>query len=561
MKIEEIKKTLALTNIPSHSALQRKSNNYIQQSGDLMSQDISIFSEIISNPDDEIGSPFEEDDIEELSLTARMQQKRPIILQSIYEGRPGTIFFTYPPCCEKVRGISRTIVVKPEDEKSYDLKFKSGRLYCVMKSFEYAGFKLTSGNNWNALWAKPKQDRIKDMNRYQKVNHYPGCWQLGRKDNLWRNLSRSKRKFPNEYNFVPNTYILSTDFERFNQVKEQAENTTLWILKPCASACGRGIKLINKKTKLKKKINYLTQEYIANPHLINGLKYDLRLYILVSCYDPLRIYLFEQGLVRFATQKYSNNSKNMKEKFVHLTNWSINKNSENFVKNNDTQKDDEGSKWSFQALFKKYTEMGINTTELWSKIHDIIIKTIISSEPYMLSPLNRSSEHKNNSFELYGFDILVDSNLKPWIMEVNVCPSLNSSSPLDRKIKTTLISDIMNLIGFQPYDKKKYEEEMKKRIPEKRKYPYKNINELMDLNDDNYVEKLNPEDWNIIFETDEEFYRKGEFERLFPNKDNVDIYSSFFECLRYNNLMIWKWLQSKTNFLEKICKKISNECV
>lgn len=63
-------------------------------------------------------------------------------------------------------------------------------------------------------------------------------------------------------------------------------------MKPVASACGRGVKMISKKSKFYKKRNYLVCEYIANPLLINGLKFDLRLYILVSSYDPLRIYLF-----------------------------------------------------------------------------------------------------------------------------------------------------------------------------------------------------------------------------------------------------------------------------
>ena len=143
---------------------------------------------------------------------------------------------------------------------------------------------------------------------------------------------------------------------------------------------------------------------------------------------------------------------------MHLTNWSVNKQSEDFKWNTNTNKDDEGSKWSFSALEKKYQELGINSVELWKKIKDIIIKTIISAEPYMLGSLNRAPEHRNNCYELYGFDILVDSNYKPWLMEVNVCPSLNSSSPLDKKVKTTVICDIMNLLGYVPYDKKKLED-------------------------------------------------------------------------------------------------------
>jgi tubulin polyglutamylase TTLL4 len=82
-------------------------------------------------------------------------------------------------------------------------------------------------------------------------------------------------------------------------------------MKPVASgyfkiylACGRGIKLINKSYKLKKNNNYLISEYIKNPHLINGLKYDLRIYVLVSNFDPLKIYVHKEGLCRFATEIY-----------------------------------------------------------------------------------------------------------------------------------------------------------------------------------------------------------------------------------------------------------------
>jgi tubulin polyglutamylase TTLL4 len=56
---------------------------------------------------------------------------------------------------------------------------------------------------------------LKSMNRFQKVNHFPGCWYLGRKDNLWINLSKMKRQFQSEYDFVPNTYLLAYDYDRF----------------------------------------------------------------------------------------------------------------------------------------------------------------------------------------------------------------------------------------------------------------------------------------------------------------------------------------------------------
>jgi tubulin polyglutamylase TTLL4 len=83
--------------------------------------------------------------------------------------------------------------------------------------------------------------------------------------------------------------------------------------------------------------------------LIDGYKYDLRIYVLVTSYDPLKAYMFKEGLVRFATEKYSTNPKNLKQKFVHLTNYSVNKKNENFVQNLGKDSDGEeeqASKWT-----------------------------------------------------------------------------------------------------------------------------------------------------------------------------------------------------------------------
>lgn len=114
----------------------------------------------------------------------------------------------------------------------------------------------------------------------------------------------------------------------------------------------------------------------------------------------------------------------------------------------------------------------------------MIIKTLVAVEPTMLDLVTKTMEHRNNCFELYGFDVIIDSKLKPWILEVNVSPSLSSSSPLDRKIKHSLLSDILNLVGnffkivfkkqyvviyifffflgVVPFDKKKYNDDRRK---------------------------------------------------------------------------------------------------
>jgi tubulin polyglutamylase TTLL4 len=83
--------------------------------------------------------------------------------------------------------------------------------------------------------------------------------------------------------------------------------------------------------------------------LLRGHKYDLRIYVLVTCYDPLKIYLFEEGLVRFATQPYSTDKSSLSKRFIHLTNFSVNKKASNYVSNKNVNSTDEeflsASKW------------------------------------------------------------------------------------------------------------------------------------------------------------------------------------------------------------------------
>ena len=84
-------------------------------------------------------------------------------------------------------------------------------------------------------------------------------------------------------------------------------------------------------------------------------------------------------------------------------------------------------------------------------IEDVIIKSIISVEFPVNSACKMFVPHRRNCFELYGFDILIDSDLKPWLLEVNLSPSLNCETPIDMKIKSAMLCDLLNLIGIRRY--------------------------------------------------------------------------------------------------------------
>ena len=109
---------------------------------------------------------------------------------------------------------------------------------------------------------------------------------------------------------------------------KKEEGDTQWILKPSDLSRGRGIFISNEVRDFQCDDNCVVSRYIPNPLLINGHKFDLRIYVSVTCFDPLRIYVFREGLARFASEPY-NSSKT--GKFAHLTNYSINKKNENYI--------------------------------------------------------------------------------------------------------------------------------------------------------------------------------------------------------------------------------------
>ncbi|XP_017374383.1 probable tubulin polyglutamylase TTLL1 isoform X3 [Cebus imitator] len=129
---------------------------------------------------------------------------------------------------------------------------------------------------------------------------------------------------------------------------------------------------------------YVISLYINNPLLIGGRKFDLRLYVLVSTYRPLRCYMYKLGFCRFCTVKYTPSTSELDNMFVHLTNVAIQKH----------------------------------------------------------GPVMNNDKH---CFECYGYDIIIDDKLKPWLIEVNASPSLTSSTANDRILKYNLINDTLNI--------------------------------------------------------------------------------------------------------------------
>ena len=293
---------------------------------------------------------------------------------------------------------------------------------------------------------------------WQFINHIPGTYCISRKIDLARNIERIQRILPKVFTFHPKSFALpaqNLDLQQYMASVSLKDKT--FIIKPDLGAQGKGIYLIQDPEDVEG-IGELAiaQQYIA-PHLLDGYKFDLRIYVLVSSIDPLRIYTFHEGMARFCTEPYQKpRPGNLDQIYRHLTNYSLNKKNDKFSQ--PTEKDStDGFKRSFSSVLDQMKSEGVDIEKIKESIHDLIVLTILSVHSFLKHTVKTSfrvNDGKSRCFEIMGFDIMIDKKLKPWLLEVNHSPSLHCDSPFDKELKDSVISGTMKIMNINPKFKK-----------------------------------------------------------------------------------------------------------
>ncbi|XP_048511229.1 polyglutamylase complex subunit TTLL1 isoform X6 [Athalia rosae] len=312
----------------------------------------------------------------------------------------------------------------------------------IVYNFEKRGWtQVGPEDDWNFYWAVTQSCRTifsvetgYRMSDNQTINHFPNHYELTRKDLLVKNIKRYRKDLeregsplaergdgPGKYlhlDFIPVTFVLPADYNMFVEEYRKAPQST-WIMKPCGKSQGAGIFLINKLSKLKRwsrearnpfnpnlaKESYVISRYIDNPLLIGGKKFDLRLYVLITSFRPLKAYLFKLGFCRFCTVKYDTSIQELDNMYVHLTNVSV-------QKHGDEYNSLHGGKLSVQnlRLYLESTRGKAVTEKLFANISWCIVHSLKAVAPVMAND--------RHCFECYGYDIIIDNKLKPWLIEV-----------------------------------------------------------------------------------------------------------------------------------------------
>ena len=184
---------------------------------------------------------------------------------------------------------------------------------------------------------------------------------------------------------------------------------------------------------------YVVQKYVNSPYLIGGKKFDLRLYVLVSSYMPLTVWMYRSGFCRFSTKRYSKvvNARDLDNQLMHLTNVAVQKKSEDYDPSTG------GGKWELlkMKLFLMSMYGRERVDRLFRDIHMLILRSLFAVQQVIIAD--------KHCFELYGYDVLFDEGFKPWLLEVNAGPSLTANTPEDHDLKYAMLDSLIDIIDLE----------------------------------------------------------------------------------------------------------------
>jgi hypothetical protein len=372
-----------------------------------------------------------------------------------------------------------------ERPKMFILEEVHARYEVLRAEFLRRGWKETTKKSvlWNFKWTYKCEEGNTSLWTKRIVNHFYNCYEVGTKSGLLNNLRRlNATQNENIFEFMPRAYLIQkggsqtderhlfvADFDRtqawierkdvvaapqeytFNvgvsdgpqlppiQFEDDTEN--IWILKPSNQARGVGIKLFQDKQKVLDFIDsakfgaFVVQKYIENPLIIKGKKFDIRQFVLVTGLDPLTIWILDDCYLRFCTANY--NIENIENQFIHLTNHQVQKRAPNFRETEIPE-----SQWSLATFRQHLTQVLKKPDTFWDeeilpKIERLVI-TALKGWP--------KESHRNYNFELLGFDILLDHNFRPFLMEINTNPGLHMLTEIVKVHHTKAQLDLLKVV-------------------------------------------------------------------------------------------------------------------
>ena len=407
----------------------------------------------------------------------------------------------------------------------------------AVEVFKPFNFIQTDNDEWDLLWSMvPQWEHFPEgiPHRWQVHNH---CLALtnfrgisGSKISQWEKFKCMQDKFGKEsYNYMPDSFIPPLE-----QISGYTGRDVAWIVKPSVGKKGLGVRIYNSTTDVYKFVlsgqvgKVVIQKYIEDPFLIDGRKFHLRLYLVITNLIPLRVLMHREGLVLFASNKYSwSREEDMSDMSKQLTNAAV----ADRLKKGSTA----NSMLFSELLSVMTTQYKVDVKSVLRDIQDLMVKLVLSQQ------CDEELEYhpSGTCFDIIGADVLLDSKLKPHLLESNNGPEMYTADPVVRRANDlahkSLLNDVIPLVTrtYKTADSEK--KEFLDRIEKfKTRHNYKNSR-----------------DWTGVVG-----------EKILREEDMFELWSSFYEHKHLNNLTLLYpntdtvaqyvkyWIQEKSGYDE-----------
>lgn len=318
----------------------------------------------------------------------------------------------------------------------YGQRLETGYLRHVEAVLHRLGYSRTTAINsseWNLLWAHDYPFRtmpeLRNLKPHQKVNHFPGSGYITNKVDLsTSNLS-----------YIPAAFRLPKDKEKFLQYASSRPGA-MFVQKHNQH---RGIKILSINEINLNDDSTFVQEYVSNPLLIDGYKFDIGVYTVLTSVDPLRLYAYGGDILfRFCPVKYHPFDPTVLDKYVvgddYLPIWEVPSLKRYYNDLGFSMKE------SFDAYMKS---IGKDTDKMWSQVDEAIRNIYLAKEALIIG-ISSKFKSTSNFFEMVRIDLVLDEDLNVYLMEANMSPNLSSAHfPPNQLLYEQVLYSVFSLVG------------------------------------------------------------------------------------------------------------------
>ena len=232
----------------------------------------------------------------------------------------------------------------------------------------------------------------------------------------------------------PESFVLPKDKKALQAFAKGPDAPALYIVKPIRGSGGQGIEVTADITQALTQDDVVVQRYIDRPYLIEGRKGHCRIYCLVTSAEPLRAYVYSEGIVRIAPELYDPSPDRGGGASMHVTNTALHLDHPDLKISQDAKEEDTGSIRSLSALLRRMSADGLDGDKVFGEIKTLVewVVRMIAGEG-LFARQAASGPARGFPPKLFGMDVLVDEAGHPWLIEMQRTPAARGA-PLVEKI-------------------------------------------------------------------------------------------------------------------------------